>query len=126
LAIELKTLGADHPDLSTTYFELGNCFKELRFYNQAIENYIKGFEIDNKGGYPFRIAQCYEALLDFNSAFDYYVQSGDIRRNHPEVGLEHTTTQESIAAAVRIAKQIRREDELPKWMNERKRPFCGD
>jgi tetratricopeptide (TPR) repeat protein len=118
LDIRLKTLGADHPDLSTRYFDIGNCYKELYLFNQAIGNYKKGFKIENAGGFPFRIAQCYELQLDFNAAFDYFLQSAEIRKSDEEVGISHGATQESIANARRLAKKLNREDELPKWVFE--------
>jgi tetratricopeptide (TPR) repeat protein len=118
LEIRLLTDDSDSSKISTIYFTIGNCFKELRNYYQAIDNYSKGFEINSMGRFPFRIAQCYEALLDFNAAFDYYLQSAEIRKNDEEVGLDHSATQESTANAIRLAQQLSREDELPKWIFE--------
>jgi tetratricopeptide (TPR) repeat protein len=118
LDIRLKTLGARHPSAATSYFTIGTCYKESQLYNQAIDNYVKGFVIDSKGGFPFRIAQCFEALLDLNAAFDYYIQSAEIRKNDREVGIAHEATQESITNALRLAKQLLREDELPRWILE--------
>ncbi len=115
LDIDLKTLGEGHPSVATSYFAIGNCYKESQLYNQAIDNYVKGFVIDSKGGFPFQIAQCYEALLDLNAAFDYYIKSAEIRKNDRKVGIAHEATQESITNAQRLAKQLHREDELPKW-----------
>jgi tetratricopeptide (TPR) repeat protein len=118
LEIRLLTDDSDSSKISTIYFTIGNCFKELRNYYQAIDNYSKGFKINSMGRFPFRIAQCYEALLDFNAAFDYYLQSAEIRKNDEEVGLDHSATQESTANAIRLAQQLSREDELPKWIFE--------
>ena len=118
LDIELKTLGAGHPYLSTRYFYIGNYHKALHMYNEAINSYNKGFEIENAGGFPFRIAQCYECQLDFNAAFDYYLQSAEIRKNDEDVCISHEATQESIVNARRLAKKLQREDELPKWTFE--------
>ena len=118
LDIQLKTLEAGHPNISTTYFSIGNCYKESQFYKQAIENYNKGFEINQAGGFPFQIAQCYESLFDLNSSLDYYVKSAEIRKNNHEVGMVHSATQESIANALRLAKILHKEDELPIWIVE--------
>jgi hypothetical protein len=54
-------------------------------------------------------------LLDLNVAFDYYMQSAEIRKNDKEAGIAYEATQESITNAQRLAKQLHREDELPKW-----------
>jgi tetratricopeptide (TPR) repeat protein len=127
LEINMKILGTGHPYVGVAYFSVGNCQKELQLYDNAIETYLKGYEIEkNDGIFPYRLGQCYESITNLNVALDYYVLSADVRSNQEGGGLEHPATQESIAAAVRIAKQIQREDELPKWMDEMKRPLGGD
>jgi tetratricopeptide (TPR) repeat protein len=120
LKIRLNSPDVDSQVISTTYFTIGNCFKELRLYSQAIESYSKGFDFNCAGGFPFQIAQCYESLSDLNAALDYYVKSADIRKNNHEIGLAHSATQESIENALRLAKILLREDELPMWIFEAK------
>jgi len=116
LDIRLKILGARHPYLSDTYFDFGSCYKQLGMYEHAIEHFMKGFQIESKGGFPFQIAQCYEALFDFNAAFQFYLKSAEIRRNNEEMGVSHKATQVSIENARRLAFKLKRERELPKWI----------
>ncbi len=117
LNIKLTTLGAANPEVATLYFEIGNMNKSLNKFVCAIENYQKGFVIDKKGGFPYKIAQCYEALNQPIEALDYYIQSAEIRKNHPKLGLDNEATQESIVNAKRLSKELNKETELPKWMN---------
>ena len=86
--------------------------------SQAIDNYNKGFEIQKAGGFPYQIAQCYEALSDLNAAFDYYLKSAEIRKNDDEVGISHEATLEAVTDARRLAEQLQRQDELPKWFTK--------
>ena len=90
----------------------------MHIYNEAIDSYTKGFEIQKAGGFPYRIAQCYEALLDFNAAYDYYLQSAKIRKNDVRAGISHESTHEAVTNARRLAEQLQREDELPKWFTK--------
>jgi tetratricopeptide (TPR) repeat protein len=117
LAIELKTLGSKHSDVATSYFNIANCYYELKNYQCAIDKYKKGFITSRKGGFPFQIAQCYEELNEKENALDYYIQSAGIRKEDPVVGLEADATQEAIANAKRLAVELGKEEDLPKWMN---------
>ena len=114
LAIQLKNLGAEHPNLTTSYNIIGNLLTKIEKYDSAIENFKKGYEILHKGGFPYRIAQCYEALNDKSQAIDYYIQSAEIRKE--DNGIEHEATQEAITNAIRLAKELNKESELPEWM----------
>ena len=40
LDILLKTLGAGHPNVATSYYTMGNCYEESQLYYQAIDNYV--------------------------------------------------------------------------------------
>jgi tetratricopeptide (TPR) repeat protein len=114
LEINLKTIGEKHPDVATSNFNIGNCYKALFDYHEALEFYKKSFEIEKKGGIPFLIAQCYEALNQPKEALDYYIQSAAILKE--DIGLDDEATQESIANAKRLAKELNKESDLPEWM----------
>ena len=116
LKIQLIKLGFKHPDVAITYYEIGKVWQSKGKYDKAIENFKKAYKIDNAGRYPFKIAQCYEALNDKKNALDYYIQSAEIRKEDPEVGLEAKSTQESISNALRLAKELAKENELPEWI----------
>ena len=118
LAIYIKTLGKEHPDVATMYFNIGNCNYELKFYLLAIDYFKKGFSTLKKGGFPFRIGKCYEALDNKKLALDYFIQSAEIRKEDPEVGINDESTKTSIESAMRLAKELGKENELPDWMKE--------
>jgi tetratricopeptide (TPR) repeat protein len=118
LDIRLKASDIDFHIISTTYFTIGNCFKELGQYRKAIESYSKGFELNYAGGFPFQMAKCYESLTDLDSAYNFYLKSAEIRKNNPEIGMLHSSTQESITNVLRLAKLLLRESELPYWIFE--------
>ena len=114
LEMQLKILEEDHPDLVTSYFNIGDTFSKINQFESAIENFKKAFEIEKKGSIPFEIAQCYEALNEKEKALTYYIQAAEIRKER--IGLEDQATQESISNALRIAKELGKEGELPEWM----------
>jgi tetratricopeptide (TPR) repeat protein len=120
LAIELKTLGHAHTDVAKSYFYLGDCCENLQNFESAINYYQKGFAIELKGCFPFGIATCLEKLGDKKEALNYYIQSAEIRKNDPEVGLEDESTQESLNNFQRLYKEIDlvNMDKIPKWLIE--------
>ena len=83
-------------------------------FAEANENFIKVFEITKESNLSYKIAQCYEALNQPIEALDYYIQSAEIRKE--DVSLENDATQESIANAKRLAKELGKENELPEWI----------
>lgn len=120
LELELKTLGNDHTDVATTYLNIGDCLKNLQNLATAIQYYQKGFAIEIKGVYPFRIASCLDQLGDKKEALIYYIQSAEIRKNDPDVGLEDESTQESINHVQRLIKEIDLVEmpKIPKWLKK--------
>jgi tetratricopeptide (TPR) repeat protein len=116
VALQLEYFDEPNSDIANTYFYIGVSLINIKKYNLAIENFKKGFEIQQKGGYPFKIAQCYEAVNENEKAIYYYIQSAKIRKDDQDIGLEHEATQESIANAKRLAKELNKESELPEWM----------
>ena len=88
----------------------------MEYYTSAIKVFNNGFEIQRKGGYPFKIATCFEKLGNNQEALDYFIQSAEIRKDDPEVGLTDETTIESIENAKRLAKELGKETELPEWI----------
>jgi tetratricopeptide (TPR) repeat protein len=118
LDIQLKTLGAEHPDVAGSYFSLGQCYQRLEFYELAINAFKLGYGIYKKGGFPYQIAFCYEKLNNLEEAFNFYVQSAEIRKNDPNIGIEAKSTKQSITASKRLAVDLNKEDELPEWIKE--------
>ena len=116
IEIQIKTLGNMHAKVAYSYFDIGNCQKELQMINEAINSFKAGFEINPQGGYPFLIAQCYEAISENTNALDYYIQSAEIRKEDLDLGIEAESTQETIKACIRLAKELGKEEELPEWI----------
>ena len=109
-------MGGGHPNVAASYSNMGDCLKNLEKYVLAIDVFKKGLSIQKVGGFPFKIAQCYEALDQFEEALSYYIQSAEIRKER--LGLEATETLEAIANAQRLAKQLGKEKQLPKWIGK--------
>lgn len=116
LDIKLKIWGRKSEMLIKTYNNIGITLKNLNKFKAAIENFKKAFKISKKANFPYNIAKCYEALNDQEKALDFYIQSAEIRKQDPEVGLEAELTIESINNAKRLAKQLNKENELPQWI----------
>ena len=120
LELKLSTLGHVHTDVAKLYFKLGDCYENLQNLDTAIIFYQKGYVIEIKGGFPFRIASCLEQLGDKKEALNYYIQSAEIRKNDPDVGLEDESTQESIKNVKRLFKEIDSYEleKIPFWLKE--------
>ena len=114
LNLELKREELIPFNLAAVYGNIGFILKQLQKFEPAIQNLKKAFEIEKKGSIPFAIAQCYEALNDKENTLSYYIQAAEIRKER--IGLEDQATQESISNALRIAKELGKEGELPEWM----------
>ena len=63
-----------------------------------------------------QIGRCHEAMGNKALALDYYIQSAEIRKSNPKVGLESKLTKHSIEQATRIAKELGKENDLPDWI----------
>ena len=116
LDIGLKTIGNQHPSMAIFYFNIGNCQKELKLYHDAIKSFKASIKIHKKGGFLFQIAKCYEALSEKKDALNYYIQSAGIRKEDSNLGIEAESTQQSIKACIRLAKELGKESELPEWI----------
>ncbi len=120
LQIELKTLGEEHSDVATSYFTIGTVLKNKTDYQQAIETFKKGYKIRRSGSFPFQIAQCYEAYGNKKEALNFYIESAEIRKSDSTEGIKAKSTTEAIVNAIRLAKEVNKEDELPDWMKNEK------
>jgi tetratricopeptide (TPR) repeat protein len=120
LEIRIITLGELHQNVGFLHFEIGVYQKRSQMYLDAINSFKAGFTILAKGGIAFQIGQCYEALKEYNTAINYYLQSAEIRRDNPDLGLEASSTKEAIAAAKSLAVYLGIEKDLPIWIKELK------
>ena len=114
--VKIIVFGKKHTSVSLSFFNIGRCFKKLSKYKEAIEAFKNGYKYYRKGGFPFNIAECYERLGEGLKAFDYFLESAEIRKNDPDAGMNHNSTIETIQNAIRLAKELAKESELPEWM----------
>ena len=73
------------------------------------------YNFSRKGGFPFKIAKCYKKLNKKEHALYYYIQSAVIRKER--IVLEDQATEEAVSNALRLAKELGTEGELPNWIN---------
>ena len=116
LKIKIETNSKSKPSLQILYHNLGCCFQNITEYQLAIDAFEKGYAIEKKGGYPFRIANCYENLGNLDDALYFSIQSAEIRKNDPKAGINHESTIESINNSLRLANQLEKQAELPEWI----------
>jgi tetratricopeptide (TPR) repeat protein len=114
LSVSLNYLGEFDKGTAYTYNALGRAYKNLEKHEIAIVNFKKGFKIEQTYDYIFSISQCYEALNQPNEALEYYIQSAEIRKE--DIGIDDEATQEAISNVKRLAKELNKESELPKWI----------
>jgi tetratricopeptide (TPR) repeat protein len=118
LAIDLITLGETHSSISNLYKKIGKCHYNLKEHAIALELFTKGFNTFKNGEFLVQIGRCHEAMGNKALALDYYIQSAEIRKSNPKVGLESHLTKHSIEQATRLAKELGKENDLPDWINE--------
>ena len=114
LDIDLKIFGNKHPNLSDSYSNIGALLSDKGDFLESIKYYELSNSIIEKGSYIFQIANCYQALNNEDKALFYFIKSSLIFKN--DFGLEDESTQEAIANAKRLAKELNKESELPDWM----------
>ena len=125
LDIRLKTLGTEHPSVATLYNNIGLVWdnkgeydKALDFYQKCLDIYIKtlGDEHPWVATLYNNIGLVWDNKGEYDKALDYYIQSAEIRKER--MGLDNKATKESISNALRLAKELGKEEELPDWMNK--------
>jgi tetratricopeptide (TPR) repeat protein len=99
LTIELKILGAEHTDVATTYYYIGDLWQKKGEYDKALEFYEKCLAIELKtlgAEHPY-VAQCYTDLGvvwsdmgEYDKALELYEKGLAIRlmafgAEHPDV-----------------------------------------
>ena len=98
LAIDLKQLGPEHPDVATSYYIIGLVHDSKGEYDKALEHYQKSLAIDLKelGPEHFgvaisynKMAYVYKAKKDLAKAKEYWAKAYAIRLkklgpNHPD------------------------------------------
>jgi tetratricopeptide (TPR) repeat protein len=116
--VKIIVFGKEHTSVSLIYFYIGRCYKNLREYMDAIEAFKNGFKYYKKGGFPFNIAECYEKLGERFIAFDYFLESAELRKNDPEVGVEEEATLDTVKNVLRLAIDMERMGDVPDWIKQ--------
>ena len=122
-------MGGEHPDVASSYINIGNTWGNKGEYDKALEYYEKCLTIRLKtlgGEHPDvassynNIGKCYDALNNKELALDYFIQSAEIRKSDPEAGINDAVTLDSVQNVLRNAKELGKENELPEWMKNLK------
>lgn len=123
LNIYIQSYGIYHPDVVEVFEKIAECNMSLLIYLDAIENYNKIITIAdyskelnsniNRGEIFNQIGICYESISDKKNALINFIQSAEER--HDCLWEEQESILESVENAKRIAKEIGKEKELPKW-----------
>jgi tetratricopeptide (TPR) repeat protein len=95
------------------HFTAKNYTKSIDAYNSIIPLLLNGQQKNQIFQY---IGTCYELLNQYEKALNYFLLSIDIRKCDSEFDLDRNSAIESIQNAIRIAKLIGKEDELPEWL----------
>ena len=123
LEIKLKILGEMHLDVASSYNNIGLTWYHKGEYDKALEYYEKCLTIKLKTlgeehpdvAYSYvNIGKIYESKAEYEKAFEHYVLSSQIR--FKKLGASHNLTKKSIESAMRLAKELGKENELPEWM----------
>ena len=123
LMIRIKHLGINHPLVAESYYNFGKCYFRNNDYENAIKYFESALKIQlkryskhhlNIGRTYHRLAETNEIIGHFSNSLNYFIKSGEIR--YEVFGLDKDTTQEAIANAKRLAKELNKESELPEWM----------
>ena len=101
-------------ELLKTYNLKGDILLKMLLFDKAIVYYKLIEESNININLYFKIAQCYDALNDKENALVYYIQSANLRRER--IGMDKESTQEAISNAIRLAKELAKENDLPGWM----------
>ena len=98
-----KSLPPNHPDLATSYGNIGQVYSKMGEYSKALEYYEKSMEIQRKSLPPNHpdlatsynnIGQVYSNMGEYSKALEYYEKSMEIRRkslppNHPDLATSY-------------------------------------
>lgn len=114
--VKIIVSGKEHTSVSLIYFYIGRCYKNLGEYMDAIEAFKNGYKYYKKGGFPFNIAECYEKLGEVNNAFAFFLESAELRKIDPEIGIEAEATIDTVKNVLRLATELERMELVPDWI----------
>jgi tetratricopeptide (TPR) repeat protein len=106
LDLRLKTLGNEHPDVAAAYNNIGLTLKYQGKKEEAIESFLKAYNIQRSGGFSYQIAQCYKSLGNKEEALRYFIEAIKIGKENPKAGLKAKSKKEAIDNAIRLAAEL--------------------
>ena len=124
LTIRLNVFGQEHPSVNELYKSIVLASFKKMDYNKALDTLLKqlimlkktlGVEHTDVANIYYSIGLASELNGDIENALDNYIISVNITKKL--LGNEKELTQEAIANAKRLAKELDKESELPEWMN---------
>ena len=103
LEIRGRVLGQNHPDIATSYNNIGNVYFYKGDYDRALEYYLKAVKIKESvlgGNHPdtamsfYNIGMIYSAKGDYDKALEYYLKAVKILEsvlgaNHPDTAMSY-------------------------------------
>jgi len=110
--LNIKNL--DEFELKKAYGSIAICQHNLKKYESAIISYKKSMTADSDINTLFAIANCYLSLKNKTEAFQYFLEGlKNTEENKDQINQE---LQDRIDIAKRLAKELKKENELPDWM----------
>ena len=123
LKIRISLLGKDHPLLASNYLSFGKYYLVTNHTKKAILNLKRGINIENKTYgdshehtlvFHELLIKAYSIQKDSVNALKFTIKSAEIRKE--KIGLEDEATKDAISNAIRLAKELDKENELPEWI----------
>jgi hypothetical protein len=102
-------------ELITAYFRKGFCYYELKNNISAIDSFSLGFKISGRPYFLERLAQCYENENNKNLAFQYYLEYVKTVKAEDNSDCKEDV-EYAIQKAIRLSKELGKEDELLDWI----------
>lgn len=62
------------------------------------------------------MAECYEKLGDGIKAFAFFLESAELRKSDPEIGIDAEATIDTVKNVVRLATELERMEDVPDWI----------
>lgn len=118
LDIRKKTLSKNHSDIANSYFNIGSAYKKLLNHEDAILFFGEGYEIEKSARFTYQLAMCHNESGNKDISLKFYIESAEIRKNNPTMGLEAVLTKKCIQEAKRLAMELGKLNDLPDWMNQ--------
>jgi tetratricopeptide (TPR) repeat protein len=105
-----------HNSIPKIKIHIGHCLQKTGKYKLAIDAYQDAVKIVGKEAVFFNLGECQEEIGLNDDALKSFISSAEILKDKSEKGMENLKTIESITNVLRLAKKLKKEDELPDWI----------